>query len=176
MIRNKYLSYFLAIINIVFIIILTFYKDPLIYNYSMFSKEVKGHLILIVFCLILGINLANTTFLLDKNKTLLALISPLIASIFPYRNNGDLSSNLHEICAYISFGLVMFITLNNISKYKTYNYKKASIIEEIFIFVFILDGLIYLKLLGVTSIQEFILLTMIIIIHLYLYVELMKKS
>lgn len=129
-----------------------------------------------ILCILLSINLANTTYLLNKKYTILALIGPIIGCIFPYfKDTGNLLSNIHEICAYISFGIVMFINLSNINRYKVYNYKRGILIERLFIIIFILDGLIYLKLLGVTSIQETILLSTILIIQEYLYSQILKK-
>ena len=66
----------------------------------------------------------------------------------------------------------MYITLMNIEKYKIYNFKKAILIRNIFIFIFLFDGMIYLYFLGVKAIEEFILLVPIILIHNYFYSDL----
>ncbi len=171
--KNKLFHYFIFILCIVLLFIFTFIKNPFIYNYSMYSGNIKGHICLIILCLLLGINLAETTYLFDKKKAIVAFIAPLIGSIFPYRAySGDLFSNMHEICAYVSFFLTMYITLMNIEKYKTYNFKKAILIRNIFIFIFLFDGMIYLYFLGVKAIEEFILLVPIILIHNYFYSDL----
>ena len=176
-IKNKYLYYFCFISCIILLFIFTFIKDPFIYNYSMFSCNIKGHILLFILCFLLGLNLAFTTYLLNKKKTMIAFVAPLIGSVFPYRaNSGDLFSNMHEVCAYISFFLTMYITLTNIEKYKTYNFKKAIMIRNIFIFIFIFDGMIYFYFLGVKAIEEFILLLTIVLIHVYFYIDLLKKE
>lgn len=172
MIKNKILSFILTITSILYMLVLSLLKDPFSYNYSMYTSSIKGYLIVFLLCILLGINFVNTTYLLNKRYTLLALLAPIVGGIFPFNiNNRGVVSNIHEICAYISLFLVLFITYININKYKIYNYEKANTLEKLFIIIFILDGLIYLKLLGVTSIQEFILLTTSLIIHLYIYLN-----
>ncbi len=170
MIKNKTITILLTIINIIYMLVLTCLKDPFIYNFSMYTSTLKGYLIVFVLCILLGINFANTTYKLNRKYLLIALLGPIVGCVFPFDSlNRNLISNLHELCAYISFFSLMFISYANINKFKLYAYKKAKILERIFIVVFIADGLIYLKLFGVTSIQEFILLSASLLIHLYMF-------
>ncbi len=172
MIKNKFLSCILTLTSIIYMLVLTLLKHPFTYNYSMYTNNIKGYLIIFILCIILGLGFSNTTYLLNKRYALLAFLGPIIGCIFPFNvDNRNIISNLHEICAYISLFSVLFITYININKYKIYNYKKGNILGKLFIIIFILDGLIYLKLLGVTSIQEFILLSTSLIIHLYIYLQ-----
>lgn len=172
MIKNKKISCLLVIANIVYMLAITFYKDPFIYNFSMYTNTLKGYIVTFLSCILLGINFSNATYVLNKKYFLIALLGPIIGCVFPFdMANRNIISNLHEACAYVSFFSVLFITYININKYKLNNYKKANILEKIFIIVFVLDGLIYLKLFGVTSIQEFILLSTSLLIHLYMYVK-----
>lgn len=172
MIKNKFLSCILTLTSIIYMLVLTLLKHPFTYNYSMYTNNIKGYLIIFILCIILGLSFSNTTYLLNKRYALLAFLGPIIGCIFPFNiSNRNIISNLHEICAYISLFSVLFITYININKYKIYNYRKANILEKLFFIIFILDGLIYLKLLGVTSIQEFILLSTSLIIHLYIYLQ-----
>ena len=152
--------------------VLTITKDPFVYNFSMYTNTLKGYIAIFLLCVLLGVNFSNTTYVLNKKYFFIALLGPIIGCVFPFDlANRNIISNLHEVCAYISFFSVMFITYTNINKFKLYDYKKANILEKIFIIVFVLDGLIYLKLFGVTSIQEFILLSVSLLIHLYIYVK-----
>ncbi len=172
MIKNKKISCLLVIANIVYMLAITLYKDPFIYNFSMYTNTLKGYITIFLLCILLGVNFSNTTYVLNKKYFLIALLGPIIGCIFPFDlANRNIISNLHEVCAYISFFSVLFITYTNINKYKLYDYKKANILEKMFIIVFVLDVLIYLKLFGVTSIQEFILLSVSLLMHLYIYVK-----
>ncbi len=176
MIKNKILSYILTITSIIYMLVLTLLEDPFVYNFSMYTSTIKGYLIVLLLGLLLSMCFANTTYLLNKKYIALSFLAPIIGCVFPfYVDNRNLISNLHEICAYISLFSVLFITFVNINKYKIYNYKIGNILEKLFIIIFILDGLIYLKLLGVTSIQEFILLATSLLIHLYMYVHIIKQ-
>lgn len=172
MIKNKTISSLITIANILYMLAITLYKDPFTYNFSMYTNTLKGYIAIFVLCILLSLNLANTTYLLNKKYVNLAILGPIIGCIFPFDElNRNAISNLHEICAYISLFLVLFITFNNINKFKMYNYKKANIIEKLFILIFLIDGIIYLNSFGVTSIQEFILLSVSLIIHSYLYLK-----
>lgn len=172
MIKNKTASILLTITNIIYMFVLTCLKDPFVYNFSMYTNTIRGYLSIFILCILLGVNLANTTYVFNKKYLLIALLGSIIGCIFPFDSaNRNLVSNLHELCAYVSFFSVLFITYTNINKFKLYNYKKANILEKIFIIVFVLDGLIYLKLFGVTSAQELILLSTSLLIHLYMYVK-----
>ena len=143
----------------------------------MYSCNIKGHIFLFILCFLLGINLADTTYLLNKKKTMIAFVAPLVGTIFPYKAySGDLFSNMHEICAYISFFLTVYVTLINIEKYKIYDFNKAILIRNIFIFIFMFDGLIYFYFLSVKAIEEFILLLTIVLIDAYLYANILIKK
>ncbi len=151
---------------------ITLYKNPFVYNFSMYTNTIKGYILVIILCVLLGINLLNVTYLLNKKYSFIAFFGPIIGGLLPFNiDNRDFLSNLHEILAYMSLFSVLFITFTNINKFKLYDYKKANLLEKIFIIIFILDGFIYLKLFGVTSIQEFILLTTSLLIHLYMYLK-----
>ena len=172
MIKNKTASILLTITNIIYMFVLTCLKDPFVYNFSMYTNTIRGYLSIFILCILLGVNLANTTYVFNKKYLLIALLGSIIGCIFPFDlANRNLVSNLHELCAYVSFFSVLFITYTNINKFKLYDYKKANILEKVFIIVFVLDGLIYLKLFGVTSIQEFVLLSTSLLIHLYMYLK-----
>lgn len=170
MIKNKSISIILTIVNIIYLLILTFIKDPFEYNYSMYTDNIKGYILVFILCILLGINFLNDTYLIDKKKTIIALFAPIIGCVFPYQaHTGNLLSNLHEICAYISLGLTLYITFNNLEKYKSYNYKIASNLEKLLIIIFLVDGILYLDNFHVASIHETILLIPILLIHLYIY-------
>ncbi len=172
MIKNKNITCLLVIANIFYMLAITLYKDPFIYNFSMYTNTVGGYIAIFLLCILLSINLANITYLLNRKYLYIAILGPVIGCIFPFdETNRNILSNLHEICAYISLFFVLFITFINIYKYKAYNFKKANIIEKLFIMVFLVDGIIYLNSFGVTSIQEFILLTTSLLIHLYMYLK-----
>lgn len=175
MIKNKLTSLILTIINIIYLIILTIFKDPFEYNYSMYTSNLKGYLIVFILCILLGLNFLNDTYLIDKKKTFIALIAPIVGCLFPYRaHTGNLLSNLHEICAYLSLGLTLYIIFNNLEKYKSYNYKVASNLERLLILIFLIDGILYLDNFHVASFHETFLLIPILIIHYYLYSSLSK--
>lgn len=170
MIKNKLLSLILTIINIIYLLILTFIKDPFVYNYSMYTDNLKGYILIFILCLLLSINFMNDTYLIDKKKMFVALLAPIVGCIFPYRaNTGDILSNLHEICAYVSLGLTLYITFNNLEKYKSHNYKIAKNLELLLIIIFLVDGILYLDNFHVASIHETILLIPILLIHLFIY-------
>ncbi len=172
MIKSKIVSIILVIVNVLYMLTITLYKNPFVYNFSMYTNTIKGYILVIILCVLLGINLLNVTYLLNKKYSFIALFGPIIGGLLPFNiDNRDFLSNLHEILAYVSLFSVLFITFTNINKFKLYDYKKANLLEKIFIIIFILDGFIYLKLFGVTSIQEFILLTTSLLIHLYMYLK-----
>lgn len=177
MIKNKYISILLTVLNVVYLLILTFINDPFEYNYSMYTSTIKGYILVFGLCILLGINFLNDTYLIDKKKSIIALLAPIVGCIFPYRAHvGDILSNLHEIFAYLSLGLTLYITFNNLEKYKSYNYKIAKNLETLLIVIFLIDGILYFDNFHVASIHETILLIPILLIHLYCLLKIISKE
>ena len=71
------------LISLIYLIVITFIKDPFTYNYSMMSGNFYGYLFVMSLSILLGLSLYNTSVVLKK-KSILCLLAPLVASIFPY--------------------------------------------------------------------------------------------
>lgn len=164
------------IFTLSYLFIITFLNDPLNFNYSMISNTFSGYLLVLGLSCFLGLAFYKTSHIL-KNNNLLCLFSPLLASIFPYvRGSNDLFSVLHEIMAYFSFGLILYISYQNISAYRFYNLKKANCYYKFLIIVLFLDLIYYFDSFKVNSLHEFILLTAITLIHFFIYKDVKNKS
>lgn len=70
------------LISLIYLIVITFIKDPFTYNYSMMSGNFYGYLFVMGLSILLGLCLYKTSIILKK-KNILCLLAPLVASIFP---------------------------------------------------------------------------------------------
>lgn len=136
----------------------------------MLADNPKGYLFVFLLCLILGINIYRTSKELKIKKAYLAFVGPLIAAIFPFKeNSGDILSNMHEICAYISFGLTIFMTYINIEKYKLYNFKRGRYLNYFYTITLLVTILLYIQSGGVVAYEETLLLSVTVIINEMIY-------
>lgn len=111
------------LISLIYLIVITFIKDPFTYNYSMMSGNFYGYLFVMGLSILLSLCLYKTSIILKK-KNILCLLAPLVASIFPYvEGRGDIFSNIHEVCAYLSLCLILYVTYFNIINYRMYSLK-----------------------------------------------------
>lgn len=125
--------------------------------------------------ILLGLSLYKTSVALKK-KSILCLLAPLVASIFPYvEGRGDVFSNMHEVCAYLSLGLILYVTYFNIINYRMYSLKKSNYCLKILGITMFIDTIYYFDSFRVYSIHELILLSVIILIHLFIYYDVKKR-
>ena len=164
------------LISLIYLIVITFIKDPFTYNYSMMSGNFYGYLFVMGLSILLGLSLYKTS-IIQKKKNILCLLAPLVASIFPYvEGSGDIFSNLHEVCAYLSLGLILYVTYFNIINYRIYSLKKSNYCLNILLFTVLIDTVYYFDSFRVYSIHELILLSVIILIHLFIYYDVKKQN
>lgn len=142
----------------------------------MMSGNFYGYLFVMGLSILLGLSLYKTSVVLKK-KNSLCLLAPLVASIFPYvEGSGDVFSNLHEVCAYLSLGLILYVTYFNIINYRIYSLKKSKYCLNILLITIFIDTVYYFDSFRVYSIHELILLSVIIIIHLFIYYDVKKQN
>lgn len=166
MIKNKKIYRICIFLNLIYLFILTFIKDPTKYNYSMLSSSPLGYIGVWILCVLLSINISVITQKYNKNLILISLIGPILAAIFPYQEGvGDLFSNLHELLAYVSFSIVNIISLLNYYKYSLIYYKKGKNYLILYLFVIGIDLVLYLNSMGALAYQQLILLSTILIIN-----------
>ena len=158
------------VINILYLSVMTFILDPLKENYSMLSSSFGGHLAVFLMCVLLSLNLAAVTGRYNRRYVFLAVAGPLIGALFPYTaNSGDLLSNLHEVCAYISFSLVNIVCFLNIYRYRMQHTRKGLILMNLFLAVFVIDAFLFMDSMGAVAYEQFILLGVILIISYLIY-------
>ena len=163
------------LISLIYLIVITFIKDPFTYNYSMMSGNFYGYLFVMSLSILLGLSLYKTSAVLKKS--ILCLLAPLVASIFPYvEGRGDILSNLHEVCAYLSLGLILYVTYFNIINYRMYSLKKSNYCLKILGITIFIDTIYYFDSFRVYSIHELIILSVIILIHLFIYYDVKKQN
>ena len=134
----------------------------------MMSGDFYGYLFVMGLSIVLGLSLYKTSIILKK-KSILCLLAPLVASIFPYvEGSGDFFSNMHEVFAYMSLGLILYVTYINIINYRMYSLKKSNYCLKILGITIFIDTIYYFDSFRVYSIHELILLSVIILIHLLL--------
>lgn len=132
----------------------------------MLSDKLTGYLLIWILCILLGINISKVTYKLNKKYFLIALLGPMVAAIFPYKEaSGDLLSNLHEISAYISFFVTILMTYFNIENYKFISIKKANLLKISFSFILLITVILFLNSNGVLGYQETLLLSGVLIIN-----------
>lgn len=166
--KNKKLKYVLAIVNVVYLTILTFSLDPFKVNYSMTTNNIKGYIVLLVLCILLSIYLYLVTKNIS-NKYLFLSLGPIIGSVLPYNElNRGIISEFHVLLAYVGFFFVNLLTLINIFYFTSFDNKKGKRLLKIFIFIFVLDVVYYLNSFGVIAIQQYIILMTIIILNTYM--------
>ena len=170
MIKDKRLYGISIIINVCYLLILTFAGDPLKENYSMLSSSRGGYLAVMAMCILMGINLYSITRIHNRKYSIAAFLGPLIGALFPYTaNSGSLFSNLHEICAYISFSIVNIVCFLNIYRYRLKDLKRGRLYMNIFIFVFVADAFLFMNSMGAVAYEQFILLGTILVISYLIY-------
>ena len=131
------------LISLIYLIVITFIKDPFTYNYSMMSGNFYGYLFVMGLSILLSLCLYKTSIILKK-KNILCLLAPLVASIFPYvEGRGDIFSNIHEVCAYLSLGLILYVTYFNIINYRMYSLKKSNYCLKILGITIFIDTVYY---------------------------------
>ena len=136
----------------------------------MLSSSFGGYLAVFMMCVMLSVCLGTITCKYNRKYLILALAGPLVGALFPYSSgSGDLFSNLHEICAYISFSMVNICCFLNIYRYRLKNLKKGTILMNVYIAVFIIDAFLFLDSMGAVAIEQFILLSTILVISYILY-------
>ena len=141
----------------------------------MMSGDFCGYLFVMGLSIVLGLSLYKTSAVLKKS--ILCLLAPLVASIFPYvEGRGDILSNLHEVCAYLSLGLILYVTYFNIINYRMYSLKKSNYCLKILGITIFIDTIYYFDSFRVYSIHELILLSVIILIHLFIYYDVKKQN
>ena len=87
----------------------------------MMSGNFYGYLFVMGLSILLGLSLYKTSIILKK-KNILCLLAPLVASVFPYvEGKGDFFSNMHEVFAYMSLGLILYVTYKNIANYRFFS-------------------------------------------------------
>ena len=134
----------------------------------MMSGSFCGYLFVMSLSILLGLSLYKTSVVLKK-KSILCLLAPIFASIFPYvEGRGDVFSNMHEVCAYLSLGLILYVTYFNIINYRLYSLKKSNYCLKILVITIFIDTIYYFDSFRVYSIHELILLSVIILLHLLL--------
>lgn len=176
MIKKQKYTTLLFIVTIVYLTVVTFLQDPIKENYSMMTSNLRGYILVFGLCILLCLNLANTTYLLNKRYLFLSF-GPIIGCLLPYKAySGDTISNLHEVCAYIAFFFSLANILINLFKYKIYNSKKADILITIYTLVFFITAYMYFKTAGVVGIEEYLLLTATIIINYVIFVSIIKEA
>lgn len=180
MIKCKKTSLLLTYVNIVYLTVLTFIQNPLKENYSMMTSSLFGYIVVFVQCVLLSLDMGNTISLIKRRNIFLA-IGPIVGCLLPYSAySGDLVSNMHEVLAYVSFGLTIMCTFISINDFKTIDYKKGKIIGEVFVIVLVVDGMLYLSTNGVVGIEEYLLLVTIVvidcIINHFIYNNLKEKN
>lgn len=159
------------LISLIYLIVITFIKDPFTYNYSMMSGNFYGYLFMMGLSILLGLSLYKTSVVLKK-KSILCILAPLVASIFPYvEGRGDIFSNMHEVCAYLSLGLILYVSYKNIVNYRYFSLKKSNYCLNILLITIFIDTVYYFDSFRVYSIHELILLSVIIIIHNFIYYD-----
>lgn len=159
------------LISLIYLIVITFIKDPFTYNYSMMSGNFYGYLFVMGLSILLSLCLYKTSIILKK-KNILCLLAPLVASIFPYvEGRGDIFSNMHEVCAYLSLGLILYVSYKNIVNYRYFSLKKSNYCLNILLITIFIDTVYYFDSFRVYSIHELILLSVIIIIHNFIYYD-----
>ena len=164
------------LISLIYLFVATFIKDPFTYNYSMMSGDFYGYLFVMGLSIVLGLSLYKTSIILKK-KSILCLLAPLVASIFPYvEGRGDFFSNMHEIFAYMSLGLILYVTYINIINYRFFSLKKSAYCLKILGITIFIDTIYYFDSFRVYSIHELILLSVIILIHLFIYYDVKKQN
>ena len=164
------------LISLIYLFVATFIKDPFTYNYSMMSGNFYGYLFAMGLSILLSLCLYKTSIILKK-KNILCLLAPLVASIFPYvEGRGDVFSNMHEVCAYLSLGLILYVTYFNIINYRMYSLKKSNYCLKILGITIFIDTVYYFDSFRVYSIHELILLSVIILIHLFIYYDVKKQN
>lgn len=164
------------LISLIYLFVATFIKNPFSYNYSMMSGSFCGYLFVMGLSIVLGLSLYKTSIILKK-KSILCLLAPLVASIFPYvEGKGDIFSNMHEVFAYLSLGLILYVTYKNIVNYRFFSLKKSNYCLKILVITIFIDTIYYFDSFRVYSIHEFILLSVIILIHLFIYYDVKKQN
>ena len=164
------------LISLIYLIVITFIKDPFTYNYSMMSGNFYGYLFVMGLSILLSLCLYKTSIILKK-KNILCLLAPLVASIFPYvEGRGDIFSNIHEVCAYLSLGLILYVSYKNIVNYRMFSLKKSNYCLKILGIMIFIDTVYYFDSFRVYSIHELILLSVIILIHLFIYYDVKKQN
>lgn len=154
------------IVNVAYMLWVTFLIDPIKQNYSMITYTLKGYIIVFILCILLSINISNSTYIHNRKYLCIAVLGPIIGCIFPFKENaGNLLSNIHEICAYISFISVNVITYLNITKYKLINSKKGNILFWVYLWALLIDVLFFLSINGVRGFEETLLLSVIVAIN-----------
>lgn len=164
------------LISLIYLFVATFIKNPFSYNYSMMSSNFYGYLFVMGLSIVLGLSLYKTSIILKK-KSILCLLAPLVASIFPYvEGSGDFFSNMHEVCAYLSLGLILYVAYKNIVNYRFFSLKKSAYCIKILGITIFIDTIYYFDSFRVYSIHELILLSVIILIHLFIYYDVKKQN
>lgn len=170
MIKNIKIYRISIILNLIYLFILTFIKDPTTYNYSMLSSTLIGYIGIWILCILLSINISTITYKYNKKLLIISLIGPLLAAIFPYKEGvGDLFSSLHEIMAYISFSIVNIISFLNYYKYQLIYSKKGSNLIIIYLLIFGIDLILFLNSMGALAYEQLILLSTILVINYFVY-------
>ena len=165
----------LNIITLAYLAVITFQQNPLKENYSMMSSSFLGYISIFGLCIFLSLSFIFPTLELSKKHWYLAL-GPIVGCLFPYTaNKGDLLSNIHEVCAYISFGMCVLLMIINIYHFQQKTFHKRKTLLNIFTIILFLDAVLYLETMGVVGLEEFILLSTMVIINDYMYYKNSKQ-
>ena len=170
MLKNRSLYRTLIIVTVILLFVMTFMCDPLKENYSMLSSDPKGHLLVLVLTVLLGFDIANVTYIMNRRFFPIALSGPLLSAVFPYTaGSGDMFSGLHEILAYVSFAVTVMMTFLNLWKYSFYDQARGRKLMQVFMVILTVDAFMFMETMGAVAIEQFILLSTVVLIHYYLY-------
>lgn len=166
---KKRISSIVFISNFILLIVFlipAFKLDLFNENYSTLSLTTKGYLYVLLLGIIIGFILAYETYYISGKKySLIIFLSLLIGTIIPHHVPYNLQGNLHLLCAYIGYFMLVIMTLHNC---------KLSITRNLYILMLFISVLLYLYCGMVNTISEIIVMVSTLLINMYNYLRITK--
>lgn len=160
----NYKLYYLVIIQTAF---LAFSVDPFRENISIAAKQPIFHFLLVLNNLLLASLLYQTVKKVGQKRAAIWLFfSCLSVVILPFRQPGEIISELHVLIAYLAFTIVTAVILKTVWEFRLIDHKEALKLFKIFFVSAFIFFVLYAKYLLINSILELLYILTICLIML----------
>ncbi len=137
-------------------------------NYSTLSLTTKGYFYVLVMGIVFALVLGYETYHLNRKYWLYIFIASIAGTIVPHHVPYNLQGNIHLILAYLSFGVIAFITYMNVFTHYNRNLMNG------FTLMLCILVICFMKFMMINIVAELFAMMYVLFANMYLYYK-MKR-